>query len=187
MNKQVGVIAGAALVVILIAVGVAVAVSGGDEKKASVTSATASTSTSTTAAPQQSGGGGSSGGSGGGGGQSGGGGGQTGGGNASPEIRDLQPFAEFGGDNCDMKPFLDLQGHAFDEDGPNDQQAAKVEINWGDNNSTTITTFANGAFVGSQHCYDSSYGGQTVNVSVTAFDDQGATDSQSVSVPLPAS
>jgi hypothetical protein len=184
VNKQVGIIAGAALVVILLAAGIAVAVSGGgDDDKASVTSQTSSTSTSTTEAAQQGGGGQS----GGGGGQSGGGGGQSGGGNASPEIKDLQPFAEFGGDNCDQKPFLDLQGHAFDEDGPNDQQAAKVEINWGDNNSTTITTFANGAFVGSQHCYDSSYGGQTVNVSVTAFDDQGATDSQSVSVPLPAS
>jgi len=183
VNKQVGIIAGSAAVVILLAVGVAVAVSGGDDK-AEVSSDTVTTTTSTTSPPQDNGG---SGGSGSGGGGESGGGESTGSGNTPPEIKDLQPFAEYGGENCDNAPFLDLQGHAFDEDGPNDQQAAKVEINWGDGNSTTITTFANGAFVGSLHCYDSSYGGQTVNVNVTAYDDQGATDSQSVSVPLPAS
>ena|SRR5687768_12620925 len=181
MNKQVAIIAGSAAAVILLAGGLAVAVSGGDSDDGSeVTSDEITTTTSIIAAPSQGSGSG----------EPGSGGGQSGGGGSSnipPEIRDLQPFAEFGGEDCDDAPFLDLQGHAFDEDGPNDQQAARVEINWGDSNSTTITTFANGAFVGSLHCYDSSYGGQTVSVSVTAYDDEGATDSDSVSVQLPAS
>jgi hypothetical protein len=178
MNKQVATIGGAAILVILIAGGVAIAVGGGGDDEASVTSETATTTTSTTIQPVQDGGQPSGGGA-----EEPSGGGSS---NIPPEIRDLQPFAEFGGDDCDMKPFLDLQGHAFDEDGSNDQQVQSVEINWGDGNSTTITTFANGAFVGSLHCYDSSYVGQTVNVHVKAVDEDGATDEEDVSVPLPA-
>ena len=47
----------------------------------------------------------------------------------------------------------------------------RVEANWGDGNSTTITTFANNAF-SAFYCYDSSYGGQSVSVHVKAVDDR---------------
>ena len=75
-----------------------------------------------------------------------GGGSQSGSSNQSPIIPDVQPFPDFGGENSTNQPFLDLEGHAYDPDGKNDQNVNRVEVSWGDGNSTTITTFANNAF-----------------------------------------
>lgn len=104
-------------------------------------------------------------------------------GNPPPYIRDLYPDAYVYGDAEGIE--ATVQGHAFDPDGPHEQEnVARVEIDWGDGNTTTAGLGGHGAF-DARYDYDISYAGETMAVRVVAHGHDGQTATDSVHLALP--
>jgi len=181
VNKQTGIIAGAAAALLIVGAGVGVAVSGGgDDKK----NASSEQTTTTTLAPAPSGNSGGGGGSGGGSPQGGSGGGAPSQ-NQQPYFQpdhSIEAFFENGA------PIAQVDLHAYDPDGPEEEEVYQVEFSWGDGEQTVIpgSDGSNNSFSAS-HVYDSSYGGQTVHVVVKAIDGEGGSAQFEGDLDLPSS
>ena len=177
MSKRAGIIMGAITALAVIIAIVAVVSSGGDDN--TVNASSDQTTTTTTLAPS---GGGNP--SGGGGNPSGGGGGQQ----SSNEQPYFQPDHSIEAFFEDGKPQVRVDLHAYDPDGPEEEEVLEIQIDWGDGNQTTIpgSQGSNNAF-SSTHEYDPSLGGTSVHVVVRAVDADGGSAEFSGDVTLPMS
>ena len=178
MDKRAGIIAGGVGAAILVIAGVAIAAGGGDDDNAVDTTAT----TTTTLAPGGDSGGGSSGGSGGGSPQGG-----SGGGGSSNQQPYFQPDHSIEAYTEDNKPYVRVDLHAYDPDGPEEEEVYQVEFSWGDGEQTVIpgSDGSNNAF-SATHEYNCSYGGQSVHVLVKAIDNHGGSAQFEGDVTLPS-
>ena len=177
MDKQKAIIAGGVVAAILLVGGIAVAVSGGDDDPS--VEASTDTTTTTLAPNDTSGGGGGSGG--------GSQGGSGGGSQSQNEQPYFQPDHSIEAYSEDNKPFVRVDLHAYDPDGPEEQEVYQVEFYWGDDEQTVIpgSDGSNNAF-SSTHEYDCSYAGQSVHVLVKAIDGEGGSAQFEGDVTLPS-
>lgn len=84
-----------------------------------------------------------------------------------------------------IRPVRSVFGHAYDLDGPDDQRRVeRLEVQWGDGNTTTARLEGHGAFR-DYHEYESSYEGRTVTVRIVAYGHDGQTASEPITINLP--
>jgi len=180
VDKKTGMIAGGAVALLIIGGAIGVAVGGGDDDNNKVKASGDETTTTIATTPSTDDNGGGDSGSG-----SGSGSEDPGSGNELPYFSNVDGEALFGDDDGNQVPFARIDGHAIDPDGHDDQEVDHVTIDWDDGNTTVATRGGNNAF-SDQHSYESDFGGQTVNIKVTAVDDDGATVSRTVTLSLPS-
>ncbi|MEX2269431.1 MAG: hypothetical protein WEA75_12180 [Acidimicrobiia bacterium] len=175
MDKRAGIIAGGVGAAILVIAGIAVAAGGGDDDP-KVDTATEQTTTTLAPAPAPQSGGGSGGG--------GSGGSGSGSQNEQPYFQPDHSIEAYSEDN---KPFVRVDLHAYDPDGPEEEEVYQVEFYWGDDQQTVIpgSDGSNNSF-SATHEYDCSFGGQSVHVLVKAIDGEGGSAQFEGDVTLPS-